>query len=437
MNYSAPKLYAAEISTQMKSLSSTDVYAGDYGLSDVSSLPIQGLQSTKYNEAPEVESIDCHEAKELDSPTISAATELRMKNTEGLTFGVEFEFMVKRLKKGTEDPQPEDIRRADYSADRLVRGALYKALNNVGIHTKVCVGHRVEGLTGPGHDVWQIDKDTSLEPVTGDDQSYIYTQVEVRTRVLPFNDKSFDEIQSALDTIKSKFRTYINSTCGLHVHVGNGQKGFHQTTVQNLASLLYSFEPVLSAIHPAHRQDQSHCRSLRRWAGIVSKHPSLHTNAARPRDISNPAAIHQILNTHSIDQLKETLKSWNGDRLAYNFENLSEPPSAELFNTEPCSKQPGSKLTIEFRQHEGTLDFDRLQLWVQTVVGLVQQSHGFDLYDFDDLLRTAALSAIPDFSVSELLSLLGMQGPAKTYEGISQNANFLPDMTTPHPEDPE
>lgn len=56
-----------------------------------------------------------------------------------------------------------------------------------------------------------------------------------------------------------------NQSRGVHVHVGNGLKGFTFEAVQNLLATKWTFEPQFETIHPQHRRENSGmCPSFRR-----------------------------------------------------------------------------------------------------------------------------------------------------------------------------
>lgn len=82
--------------------------------------------------------------------------------------------------------------------------------------------------------------------------------------------------------------------------------------------------------------------------------------------------------------------------------------------------EPKTKVTLEFRQHEGTVDGARTISWVQTVVGLFEfaddcdkvfmvafvmehaelEDGGKKLYEIEDLLRDIGLEELADFYVN-------------------------------------
>ncbi|KAL9113988.1 MAG: hypothetical protein Q9187_007540 [Circinaria calcarea] len=66
----------------------------------------------------------------------------------------------------------------------------------------------------------------------------------------------------------------------------------------------------------------------------------------------------------------------------------------------------GSKKTIEFRQHAGSLDFGVVQAWALVVGSLVSVAHEVDAAVFLDLILERGYEA--DFDVPELLQRLGL-----------------------------
>lgn len=95
--------------------------------------------------------------------------------------------------------------------------------------------------------------------------------IELVSRVLPFEEASFEEINIHLAALlgneDSKHAAFINENCGFHVHIGlPGPKDlvrgtppptFSLATVQHLAYILVMYEMEISKSFPAHRREGS------------------------------------------------------------------------------------------------------------------------------------------------------------------------------------
>lgn len=277
------------------------------------------------------------------------------------TFGVELEFVVKiPLKQhidqrtGVEEPMA-----------RLLAAAGF-AINDAG--------------TLGSFDKWSIERDVSIKPEPNDnegpDPRMIYFGVEVKSRILPVTQSSFLEIQQIVTIINTNFQILRNATTGLHVHVGNGQRGFPLRCLRNLAEIVIVFEHQIHSVHVDHRLDSSWC--------------------APPSRLFDPreGPFHAVVQIEKIRDHDSFIELMNPDSfrfVAYNFLNLK--------------KTARSKQTIEFRQHEGTMDADSILAWAEFTTGIVEYCYNVP----PDRLMTLLLTFATDekFSILNLLQIIG------------------------------
>lgn len=369
-----------------------------------------------------------------------------------LTFGVEFEFILAYFPKGPvplggnkeeKDGQAQASRKRPLPSDspspssspektgspassssseytdekylseqhehHLQRSKLIPVLRAAGIPV-----HDAQDPSNPdeaqGYEKWAVLGDASVEPEAKHERDMAitwangmtttltraqrrvlrFTDVEITSRVLPYCLASFREIETVLSTLISRFPVLVPDSAGLHVHIGNGSKGFPLHTLQNLTTLAACFENQLNEIHPADRLDNPYCY-LPRW----SFEPA-------DRDLWKMAEI--LDGQESVGQLVNTWQLARGSLLSnhqrcYNLANL-------LYT--------GSKKTIEFRQHEGSLDFEVVQAWVLMVGALVSVAHEVDAAVFLNLILERGYEA--DFDVLGLLESLGLNVLAEFYK---------------------
>jgi hypothetical protein len=97
---------------------------------------------------------------------------------------------------------------------------------------------------------------------------------------------------------------------------------------------------------------------------------------------------------------------------AYSVRNLGRSPLT--------GREQTSKVTIEFRQHEATLDGDRIAAWVKTVVGLLVFAD-----DCDPFFLTAFVTEYASlmdkgqenpYMIVDLLRDIGLNEPTDYYE---------------------
>lgn len=118
----------------------------------------------------------------------------------------------------------------------------------------------------------------------------------------------------------------VNASCGLHIHFDAAN--FSLQTWKNIAISYKHIESVIDKFMPESRRNNNYCRSM--------------------RNITE----HKINNAQSIDNLQQVA-----------FENT------RYFKVNPQSYSRHK--TIEFRQHAGSINYDKISNWVLFLNGLV------------------------------------------------------------------
>jgi hypothetical protein len=254
---------------------------------------------------------------------------------------------------------------------------------------------------------WQVDCDTSIIPPLIPNE-YSWAGVEVTTPVLWFCEESLVAVTKVCELLKKTYCVDVNESTGLHVHVGNGNDNggaFRFNTIRNLYALLWAFEPQLDRLHPAHRQDVFHAESFR---GNTRK-------AKYGRTFRALEGILECLKAEDKLDLSSLNNVANNRGQTYNFQQTILV--SEL-----------TKRTVEFRQHEGTLNGERVLIWIRTVVRLVEFASGaeFNPAAFTELLLIAQYEEIEEksesplcengFTVIDLLKCLGLYRSALFYQ---------------------
>jgi hypothetical protein len=67
---------------------------------------------------------------------------------------------------------------------------------------------------------------------------------------LYFSREAIQEVLFVVALLTNKYRLCVTERTDLHVHVGNGEKGFTAETIQNLAATYWTFEAQIEQIHP-------------------------------------------------------------------------------------------------------------------------------------------------------------------------------------------
>ena len=294
-----------------------------------------------------------------------------------LTLGIEIEFVVAY-------PSALITNLGHLETGWFVRSQIVHALREAGLSVN-------EAGAATNYEHWTVGTDGSINiepenPRSPHWSGFQFIPVELRSPVLSWdmNSTAFQHLNAVLRTLREKFHTFTNRSCGLHIHVGNGLLGFSYKTLKNLAYLVTVFERQLASMHPYHRVNNVHCRG-----------PG--SNFEGQNLIGKLLTIGSRNSTSSVINLM--CSNTDGDKrgFAYNMANLltdDEPP------------------TIEFRQHEATLDYSAIAPWICLACGLVETcqkfngqrmasllSHGIgeNAYSFLDLLTELGLKPIVEY----------------------------------------
>jgi hypothetical protein len=367
-----------------------------------------------------------------------------------ITFGVELEFLVATLPAEQADPDPHDRRRAYdvymrrdgcWENNATLQNAIAQVLQGVGLPA---FSHETGNVDPVRGDRWCVTADMSVFNLTGDSR-YSWEPIEVQSPPYRFCRESLDKVELACRVLTANFRVVTNRTSGLHVHIGNRDWGFPLDTVRRLFALLYCFEPQIGTLHPE-------CRHGNIYA------PAMRNNIVVDTETTPTQVIDWILSAPTLKDLHDGLRMYNGSRSAYHMQNLLPPEdytSVDALVTAWEGQNPirWRKRTIEFRQHEGTLDGASVSAWVMTVAGLVtfaqsvddttlermltQHREGEQNYDIDQLLKDIGLEECAVFykkwfgnwyesaaRSQELIGHLGL-GP-----GSRLHPDFLPDRNS-------
>lgn len=336
-----------------------------------------------------------------------------------LTFGVELEFIVRSSPEVYQDGLGDDLLAAEgmfsptdferYGA--LVRLHMIQILNQSGFPT---YGYRASHCNqDTNFSKWTVDTDSSVNPV---DDSGDWVAIELKTPVLDCSPPSLEKIRTVVKLLVSHFKLHINESCGLHVHVGNGNSKFPLSTLRSFCSLITVFEHQLDSLHQPGRLPNPYAKSTHR----------AFADGASPRE--KLSIVDELTTVRSLIRRFQP----SGDKhMAFNFLNLSENTDAPL-------------RTIEFRQHRGTLDPELISYWVMVACGLVSMSHSDssgvrDLiekqinntnYTVIDLFRDLSLPYLAEFYAPRVFPQYGTdQKPAKANESTEHKGPGSFDMS--------
>jgi len=329
-----------------------------------------------------------------------------------LSFGVELEFVIATLEDGEDDPYPSDPRpvfglRRPTGADaskvnpkpgNMSHRDLVLATRQYNIATEKEVASRVEALLKQyGYAVTFASKDNATrqawhikpEALKNPDDIHYWVYLEVNSPAYYFGADPIAQTKEVCKLITKNFRAVCNQKAdtGLHVHVGNGLKGFDLLTLRNAMALLWTFEKQFDELHPKWRKD------------VDSYSDNLRTSVLGKSGLSDREGLEYILEIASTKQLFKDFAQTNS-KLNYNLSNL---------------RGDEAKKTIEFRQHEGTLSPTSIENWIKVCVGILEFASAVKENDLETWAKENIDKDIDEYDVVQVLCVLGLYDQAVFY----------------------
>lgn len=308
-----------------------------------------------------------------------------------LTFGIEIECLI--------ECTPAQVAHAGRAAGHS-EGSFDREAD---IHIAVCALLTEAGIPtihnpcgSVGVEAWKIERDGSIRIPEWEARKpgYEYLGMELISRVLPFCEESFREIEKVLARIRGEYGLVVNQSTGLHVHLGNEQKGFEIATIKRLSTLVIAFEHVIDSVHSTSRVYAEENGLLNDYCKPNSVSPNLEYLSFLEQAL-------EIESCESLWQVREAMQGGADKKYAYNFLNMFSDYKEKVSNT------------IEFRQHEGTVDASTIIHWVKFLAGIVHFCHEVTAAELT--LLWARHSADPSFTVLDLMKAVGQASLVNFY----------------------
>jgi hypothetical protein len=338
-----------------------------------------------------------------------------------LTFGIEIEFALAAIPKGKENPCPE---LEDEIRGRITNFELNEWDDRFGLMRRSVESHVAATIRAAGFPCdpyspdmgdatkWEVTTDPTIKVPTN---GLRWFGIEIRSPAYYFCSESLYAVAEVLDLLKSTYCIHIDgNSCGLHVHVGNENRNFTFQHVRNLHAFLFAFDSQISSLHPPYRQN-------RYW--LKSPRALFHWGLGGQRPPTTKEGILRYLQATDFRQLKQLGAPHIGTS-AVNFFHVFEG----------MGEGRETKRTVEFRQHEASLNGATVINWIKTVVGIVEYTRTIHPDAFIDLLAMSVESedvkdegkpilAEEGFTIVDLLRAIGQLGPARFYKdrGIFRN----------------
>ncbi|KXS98783.1 hypothetical protein AC578_9062 [Pseudocercospora eumusae] len=192
------------------------------------------------------------------------------------------------------------------------------------------------------------------------------------------------------------YRLVVNEQCGLHVHIGNGRKSFPLHTIKNVVAMHTANEKQIDGLHAVSRVDGrtlisgkllsvspswKHSYNKPWSAHFVDLEHAVRNGKAKIYGSSFPPAGQQYPNV-LFDERPELRKAVLSNDLPPPTRKSIPAQLDNLASYEPHSYDQntsdhlrGKKLTIESRQHVGTLEPDEILSWTDVLLHLLQFAH--------------------------------------------------------------
>lgn len=359
---------------------------------------------------------------------MSRSTPLHLPLSSALTFGVELELLIAAIPleysdshplpkhtryKKPMNPFPNDPHQVSGILDYPHSDFQYDSTNINSIGSKIdqeyaayttCIADSLKAIGVPAtpfyhfppyvqdsvadasgvKQTWEVKRDTSVYARFLEDDPmsfYKWQSVELASPVFYTIEEAFEEIRKVCLHLTTQYRVMTNSTCGLHIHVGNCSSGFDLPTLKRLMANLWTYEPQIHTLHPHERTSGI--------SGYVFSKPLRYNGAHQPHqpEVANFADPYRPTNLEALTlvhkcKTKEELIYWLSNPAGYNaykLENLLPIINKNFQTIEEAEEQlTTSKRTIEFRQHIGTLDPYRIISWARLAIGLVDKARFMD-----------------------------------------------------------
>lgn len=227
-------------------------------------------------------------------------------------------------------------------------------------------GVRTEQVLGSIHatrSTWKVVSDASLRasPVG-------MTGAEIVSPILSGED-GLEQVRKVCAVLQAE-GCKVNTSCGLHVHLGAGNASAVQ--IKNLAKMFVKYEHHFDAVCPLSRRASNYARSNRAFAAAGN----IYTTASGYALVADVFA--KLDAVRSIRKVAEVMNG--GFDAAQYSQHRYFKLNFQSLNTHG---------TVEFRQQAGTVDGEKTAAWVKTCAQFT--AHSFTL-------RTVASSAEPTFA---------------------------------------
>lgn len=215
---------------------------------------------------------------------------------------------------------------------------------------------------------WGIERDESIRPPR-DDQPYEWCGIELVSPAYEFNPENLLAVQKMCSVLTTNYLTDTNENTGLHVHVSFGlDKTWEFRSLKTLLMFLWAFEPQFDSLHPANRQMKDrgsilgYAKSMRASSLLALEFWDEFQREIPP--LQGLVKLERFKESQMVEMLRAVSGEGSSRYMAYNVATIIDLLTEDRYDK--------AKPTVEFRQHEGTLDGNRIVQWVSLWCGVIK-----------------------------------------------------------------
>lgn len=242
--------------------------------------------------------------------------------------------------------------------------------------------------------------------------------VEVSSRKLRISEDWQSEVARVLQNLKdladAGCRFITNASTGLHVHIALGDQRMPLRTVKNVLQLCTAFERRLDNLYPTNRIDPdnaykrsapSHFNANLSWHFGSNKHTNFARNICHWLSAIEECSTYEELGKFFKNDLVNV--NSNGEANVHHTNFHFSTLNLENLYSNHTDDEAEPTGTIEFRQHDGTLDFKEISAHVLFKALLVSFCHTTSDIDF---LKLCSQASNPEFQLFDFFAAIGMNG---------------------------